>query len=31
MLLVFDIGNGNVVIGTSEGKRLVRHWRINTE
>ncbi len=31
MLLVFDIGNSNIVLGTYEGKKLVKHWRISTE
>lgn len=31
MLLVFDIGNTNTVMGTYEGKRLMRHWRISTD
>ena len=31
MLLVFDIGNSNIVLGTYEGKKLVRHWRISTD
>lgn len=31
MLLVVDIGNSNIVLGTYEGKKLVRHWRISTD
>ena len=31
MLLVFDIGNSNIVLGTYDGKKLVRHWRISTD
>ena len=31
MLLVLDIGNSNIVLGTYEGKQLVRHWRISTD
>ena len=31
MLLVFDIGNSNIVLGTYEGKRLMKHWRISTD
>jgi len=31
MLLVFDIGNSNIVLGTYEGKRLAKHWRISTD
>lgn len=31
MLLVFDIGNSNIVMGTYEGKKLMHHWRISTD
>lgn len=31
MLLVFDIGNSNIVLGTYEGEKLMRHWRISTD
>ena len=31
MLLVFDIGNSNIVMGAYDGKKLYRHWRISTE
>lgn len=31
MLLVIDIGNSNIVLGTFEGKKLLRHWRISTD
>lgn len=31
MLLVFDIGNSNIVLGTYVGKKLLRHWRISTD
>lgn len=31
MLLVFDIGNSNIVMGTYEGKTLLKHWRISTD
>ena len=31
MILVFDIGNSNIVLGTYEGKKLLRHWRISTD
>ena len=31
MLLVFDIGNSNIVLGTYEGRKLMRHWRISTD
>ena len=31
MLLVFDIGNSNIVMGTYEGKNLLKHWRISTD
>ncbi|WAW15006.1 type III pantothenate kinase [Peptostreptococcus equinus] len=30
MLLVFDVGNTNMVLGVYDGKNLVRDWRINT-
>lgn len=30
MLLVFDVGNTNVVIGVYSGEELVTHWRIST-
>ncbi|MEG1416032.1 MAG: type III pantothenate kinase, partial [Clostridium sp.] len=30
MLLVFDVGNTNVVIGVYEGDKLITHWRIST-
>lgn len=30
MILVFDIGNTNIVLGVFEGKNLVQHWRIST-
>ena len=30
MLLVFDIGNTNMVLGVYDGDNLVRDWRINT-
>ena len=31
MLLVFDIGNSNIVMGTYENKSLRHHWRISTD
>ena len=31
MLLVFDVGNTNMVLGVYEGTELKRHWRINTD
>jgi len=31
MLLVFDIGNTNIVLGAYEGEKLLRHWRISTD
>ena len=30
MLLVFDVGNTNVVIGLYEGKKLITNWRLST-
>ncbi|MDD6922797.1 MAG: type III pantothenate kinase [Veillonellaceae bacterium] len=31
MLLVVDIGNSNIVLGTYEGQKLQWHWRIATD
>lgn len=31
MLLVIDIGNSNIVMGTYRGKKLVKHWRVSTD
>lgn len=31
MLLVIDIGNSNIVIGTYKGKKLHCHWRVSTD
>ena len=31
MLLVFDVGNTNMVLGIYEDKKLVKDWRINTD
>ena len=31
MLLVFDIGNTNIVLGVYDGEELLRHWRISTD
>ena len=30
MLLVFDVGNTNMVLGLYKGKELIKYWRINT-
>jgi type III pantothenate kinase len=31
MLLVFDIGNTNIVLGLYDGEKLLHHWRISTD
>ena len=31
MLLAFDVGNTNIVLGVYEGKRLVNFWRLKTD
>ncbi|MDH7478549.1 MAG: type III pantothenate kinase [Syntrophomonadaceae bacterium] len=31
MILVFDVGNTNTVMGVYEGSRLLTHWRISTD
>lgn len=31
MLLVFDVGNTNMVLGIYKNKELINHWRINTD
>ncbi|HWR40464.1 MAG TPA: type III pantothenate kinase [Patescibacteria group bacterium] len=31
MLLVFDIGNTNIVLGVYDGENLTHHWRISTD
>ncbi|WP_346353651.1 type III pantothenate kinase [Azotosporobacter soli] len=31
MLLVFDIGNTNIVLGVYDGEELLSHWRISTD
>jgi len=31
MLLAIDIGNSNIVLGVYEGKKLVTHWRLQTD
>ncbi|MEA1960129.1 MAG: type III pantothenate kinase [Bacillota bacterium] len=31
MVLVFDVGNTNMVIGVYEGKERVMHWRVRTD
>ncbi len=30
MLLVFDVGNTNMVLGLYDGDKLEKHWRIHT-
>ena len=30
MILVFDVGNTNTMLGVYQGKNLVEHWRIST-
>ncbi len=31
MILVFDVGNTNIVLGVYAGDELIRHWRISTD
>ncbi|OPJ54830.1 type III pantothenate kinase [Alkalithermobacter paradoxus] len=31
MLLVFDVGNTNIVVGVYDGKKLIKDWRISTD
>lgn len=31
MLLVVDIGNTNIVLGTYDGDKLLHHWRVSTD
>ncbi|MHB1405772.1 MAG: type III pantothenate kinase, partial [Desulfitobacteriaceae bacterium] len=31
MILVFDVGNTNIVLGVYEGGLLIHHWRVSTE
>jgi len=31
MILVFDVGNTNMVVGVYKGKELLTHWRIRTD
>ena len=31
MLLVFDVGNTNIVLGIYKDKKLIKDWRINTD
>jgi type III pantothenate kinase len=31
MIVVFDVGNTNIVVGVYEGKELLTHWRIRTD
>ncbi|HAU31416.1 MAG: Type III pantothenate kinase [Desulfotomaculum sp. 46_296] len=30
MILVFDVGNTNIVLGVYKGKELLNHWRLST-
>jgi type III pantothenate kinase len=30
MILVFDVGNTNIVLGVYEDKKLIEHWRMST-
>ncbi|MDR1616389.1 MAG: type III pantothenate kinase, partial [Syntrophomonadaceae bacterium] len=30
MILVFDVGNTNIVLGIYQGEKLINHWRIMT-
>ncbi|MBE3588931.1 MAG: type III pantothenate kinase, partial [Thermoanaerobacteraceae bacterium] len=30
MILVFDVGNTNIVLGVYKGRELVEHWRVST-
>ncbi len=30
MLLVFDVGNTNIVLGTYKDDKLIKHWRLST-
>ena len=30
MVLVFDVGNTNIVLGVFKDKELVAHWRLST-
>lgn len=31
MILVFDVGNTNIVLGVYEGEKLINHWRLSTD
>ena len=31
MLLVFDVGNTNMVLGLYKGEKLENYWRIHTD
>ncbi|NVN90632.1 MAG: type III pantothenate kinase [Desulfuromonadales bacterium] len=31
MLLVIDVGNSNIVLGTYDGAQLIRNWRLSTD
>ncbi|EOD01121.1 type III pantothenate kinase [Caldisalinibacter kiritimatiensis] len=31
MILVFDVGNTNIVLGVYKGKKLLNYWRISTD
>ncbi|SHJ89386.1 type III pantothenate kinase [Paramaledivibacter caminithermalis] len=31
MLLAFDVGNTNIVLGVYEGKELIKYWRMSTD
>jgi|SRR5680860_7422 len=31
MILVFDVGNTNIVLGVYDGRILTHHWRVSTE
>lgn len=31
LLLVFDVGNTNIVLGIYEGDRLIKYWRLSTK
>lgn len=31
MILVFDVGNTNIVLGVYNGRELIHHWRVSTD
>ena len=31
MLLAFDVGNTNIVLGVFKGKKLIQSWRMETD